>query len=638
MTLRQPSLDDRSPVRRCLGIHGSGRGAAQHRGGDREVGLVRREREVSSVFPVQQPRASRVVAAQVPRREVAVGGAPAVLARLRQTQALEGPGDGLGQGICLAVLELQDGAVRTLEDELLGGPRETRAGGPVTRRSGDVEAPGVVSLQGAQHALLLHDPVAALPHLHHERQTVLAHEQQQQPCSWVLALVLRDAAHRTDDPVPRRGQLLPLRDPQRHASTRERTGADDADQGVRDALGGQDPALGRGVQGEAQPSGGAVTAGQHDPPDGGREHQTRLLQAHGAAPRRGWGRCTLSRRTVRNWTGMHRMDTAAATREILKRVTRAAGTSTATWRPLPDFLIIGAKRGGTTSLYFDLLEHPGIVPLFPPPVPGLKPDATKGVHYFDSHATRSETWYRSYFPTRLNRARHARRLGYEPITGEASPYYLFHPAAVDRAAALVPHVPIIAQLRDPVVRTYSHWKERRRQDAESLDFLSALYVEPERLAGEREKLLADPTYRAMPRSSRATRPRASTPASSSAGCGSSVVTGCTSRSARSSSLGRPTRGSSVTCTRSWACRPDRHARRRTATLHVGPDSTCRPKSVSGKVRRAQPRVEHTAGCRAAVGSARAGSARRVSQRGAVCLSAVCPRGRRGRGSVPLCSR
>ena len=188
------------------------------------------------------------------------------------------------------------------------------------------------------------------------------------------------------------------------------------------------------------------------------------------------------------------MDTAAATREILKRVTRAAGTSTATWRPLPDFLIIGAKRGGTTSLYFDLLEHPGIVPLFPPPVPGLKPDATKGVHYFDSHATRSETWYRSYFPTRLNRARHARRLGYEPITGEASPYYLFHPAAVDRAAALVPHARIIAQLRDPVVRTYSHWKERRRQDAESLDFLSALDAEPERLAGEREKLLADPTY------------------------------------------------------------------------------------------------------------------------------------------------
>lgn len=192
------------------------------------------------------------------------------------------------------------------------------------------------------------------------------------------------------------------------------------------------------------------------------------------------------------------MGTAAHTREILKRVTRGVGLSTARWRPLPDFLIIGAKRGGTTSLYFDLLEHPGIVPLFPPPVPGVKPDATKGVHYFDSHAFRSEAWYRSYFPTSANRLRHARMLGYPPVTGEASPYYLFHPAAVDRAAALVPHARIVAQLRDPVVRTYSHWKERRRQEAEPLDFLSALDAEPERLAGERERLVADPTYSSYP--------------------------------------------------------------------------------------------------------------------------------------------
>ncbi len=71
-----------------------------------------------------------------------------------------------------------------------------------------------------------------------------------------------------------------------------------------------------------------------------------------------------------------------------------------------------------------------------------------------------------------------------PSTGEASPYYFFHPAAVDRAAALMsPEARIIAQLRDPVIRTYSHWKERRRQDAEPLDFLSALDAEPERLGG-----------------------------------------------------------------------------------------------------------------------------------------------------------
>ena len=48
------------------------------------------------------------------------------------------------------------------------------------------------------------------------------------------------------------------------------------------------------------------------------------------------------------------------------------------------------------------------------------------------------------------------------ITGEASPYYLFHPGAPERAVRMLPEVKIIAVLRDPVMRTYSHWKERRR--------------------------------------------------------------------------------------------------------------------------------------------------------------------------------
>ena len=44
------------------------------------------------------------------------------------------------------------------------------------------------------------------------------------------------------------------------------------------------------------------------------------------------------------------------------------------------------------------------------------------------------------------------------------------------------------------MRTYSHWKERRRSDAEPLDFASALDAEEARLAGEEEKLKADPSY------------------------------------------------------------------------------------------------------------------------------------------------
>jgi hypothetical protein len=168
--------------------------------------------------------------------------------------------------------------------------------------------------------------------------------------------------------------------------------------------------------------------------------------------------------------------------------------ATAGLRPPPDFLIIGTKRGGTTSFYFDLIAHPSYVRLYPPPVPWLKQDATKGVHYFDSNYTRGERWYRSYMPTSAARNLAARRSGGPVVAGEASPYYLFHPVAAERAHASVPGARIIALLRDPVSRTHSHWKERRRARVEELDFEDALAAEPARLAGERERLVADPAY------------------------------------------------------------------------------------------------------------------------------------------------
>src|SRR4051794_5839180 len=191
---------------------------------------------------------------------------------------------------------------------------------------------------------------------------------------------------------------------------------------------------------------------------------------------------------------MSRRSLRSSTRDVVKRATRAVGVATADLRPAPDFLIIGTKRGGTTSFYFDLIAHPSYVRLYPPPVPGLKHDATKGVHYFDSNFARGERWYRSYMPTSTTRRIAARRAGGRVVAGEASPYYLFHPVAAVRAHASVPEARIIALLRDPVSRTHSHWKERRRADAEPLGFEEALAAEPGRLSGERERLIADPAY------------------------------------------------------------------------------------------------------------------------------------------------
>ena len=172
-----------------------------------------------------------------------------------------------------------------------------------------------------------------------------------------------------------------------------------------------------------------------------------------------------------------------------KRLLRRYGEITAALRPGPDFVIIGAKRGGTTSLYNYVLEHPGVQPIFP----GRQ--RIKGVHYFDSGFDRGPRWYRSHFPLMAASRPIARPWVAPAITGEASPYYLFHPLAAERLAAQAPSVRLIVLLRDPAERAYSHYKERIRHGAESLTFEAALDAEPDRLRGEAERIVAEPGYR-----------------------------------------------------------------------------------------------------------------------------------------------
>jgi hypothetical protein len=179
---------------------------------------------------------------------------------------------------------------------------------------------------------------------------------------------------------------------------------------------------------------------------------------------------------------------SGAPREAAKRALRAYGTLTAGARGLPDFLIIGAKRGGTTSVYNYLLEHPLVLPLFP------SRQRIKGVHFFDTGYHRGLRWYRGHFPTAASRRLRERRAGRPVVAGEASPYYLFHPLAAERAHAAMPDARVIVLLRDPVERAWSHYKERVRHGAEPLPFEEALAREPERLAGEAERIAAEPGY------------------------------------------------------------------------------------------------------------------------------------------------
>ena len=178
-------------------------------------------------------------------------------------------------------------------------------------------------------------------------------------------------------------------------------------------------------------------------------------------------------------------------REAAKKGLRRYGELTSGLRGGPDFLVIGAKRGGTTSIYNYLLEHPSVLPLFP----GRQ--HIKGVHYYDSEYRRGLNWYRSHFPIEVG-GHHVARPTVDPaIVGEASPYYLFHPLAAARLASDFPDVRLIVLLRDPVERAYSHFKERTHHGGETLTFEEALDAEKERLRGEAERITAEPGYRSV---------------------------------------------------------------------------------------------------------------------------------------------
>jgi hypothetical protein len=157
-------------------------------------------------------------------------------------------------------------------------------------------------------------------------------------------------------------------------------------------------------------------------------------------------------------------------------------------RRLPDFLIIGAQRCGTTSLYRYLCAHPAVAPAV----------LNKGIHFFDTNFDRGVGWYRSNFPTEATLAWRARRSGSDRvITGEGSPYYVFHPLGPERIARALPGVRAILMLRDPVSRAYSQHQHERARGFESLGFEEALEAEEGRLAGEEDRMRQDPTYRSF---------------------------------------------------------------------------------------------------------------------------------------------
>ena len=162
---------------------------------------------------------------------------------------------------------------------------------------------------------------------------------------------------------------------------------------------------------------------------------------------------------------------------VLRNAVWTYGRATSFARPLPDFLIVGAQKAGTTALYAYLRWHPAITG-----------PSWKEVSYFDRHYRRGASWYRGHFPIRAGGR----------LVGEASPGYLFHPLAPERVRATVPEAKLIALLRDPVDRALSHYHHEVALGGAPLSFDVAIAAAPARPRGEEPRLAREPGYFSHP--------------------------------------------------------------------------------------------------------------------------------------------
>jgi len=123
----------------------------------------------------------------------------------------------------------------------------------------------------------------------------------------------------------------------------------------------------------------------------------------------------------------------------------------------------------------------------------------KGVHYFDTSYHQNEDWYFAHFSSQAQRDKHADKVGQKAIVGEASPYYLYHPAVAKRMAQSIPDAKIIVLLRDPVKRAISHHLHMVWEGHESVaDLDEALDLEASRLNGTEQRLLNERAFVSRP--------------------------------------------------------------------------------------------------------------------------------------------
>ena len=123
-------------------------------------------------------------------------------------------------------------------------------------------------------------------------------------------------------------------------------------------------------------------------------------------------------------------------------------------RSLPDFIIIGVGRAGTTALYSYLIQHPSIV--------AASTDNNESVadlHFFEYMISNNIQWYKSHFPILFSKSKNQKN---SFITGEYTSTYIYHPDVPKRIFNLLPKIKLIVILRNPIDKAYSAYQQQFR--------------------------------------------------------------------------------------------------------------------------------------------------------------------------------
>ena len=146
-------------------------------------------------------------------------------------------------------------------------------------------------------------------------------------------------------------------------------------------------------------------------------------------------------------------------------------------RNMPDFIIIGAGRAGTTALYSYLIQHPSIV--------AASTDNNESVadlHFFEYLISNNIQWYKSHFPILFYKSSNHNKTKNSFITGEYTSTYMYHPDVPKSIFNLLPKIKLIVILRNPIDKAYSTYYQQFNFGEYTTSFEETINTEFRRIA------------------------------------------------------------------------------------------------------------------------------------------------------------